>query len=191
MPRQSWTGLLVSQQADGTALNTSTTETSILSGQAKYTVPANFLSDVGQTLRIRAMGRISNIVTSPGTLTLRVKMGPTSTIIAATSGALALNIVAKTNVTWILDWDLTVRSVGSSTAATFMHSGSWQSESVIGSPAAGAGGASAHIIPASAPAVGTGFDSTVANVLDLTAQWSTSNAANSIQVHSFKLESLN
>ena len=73
MPRQSWTGLLVSQQADGTALNTSTTETSILSGQAKYTVPANFLSDVGQTLRIRAMGRVSNIVTSPGTLTLRVK----------------------------------------------------------------------------------------------------------------------
>lgn len=186
--RQTWTGLLISQQADGAALNTSTTETSILPGQAKFTLPANYLQDVGQTLRLRAMGRISNIVTTPGTLTLRVKFG---SIIVATSGALALNVAAKTNVTWILDWDLTVRSVGSSTAATLMHSGQWQSESVIGSPAAGAGGAGSHIIPASAPAVGTGFDSTVANQIDLTAQWSISNAANSIQCHSYKLESLN
>jgi hypothetical protein len=191
MPRQSWTGLLVSQQADGAAINTSTTETSILAGQAKFTLPANFLEAIGQTLRIRAMGRISNIVTTPGTLTMRVKMGPTSSIAVAASPAFALNVAAKTNVTWILDWDLTCRSVGSSTAATFMHSGQWQSESVIGSPAAGAGGPSAHIIPASAPAVGTGFDSTVANVIDLTAQWSVSNAANSIQCHSYKLESLN
>lgn len=185
---QTWQGVLISQQVDGTALNTSTTETSILPGQAKLTLPANFLTYAGQALRVRAMGRISNIVTTPGTLTLRVKFGA---IAVASSGALALNIVAKTNVTWILDWDLTVRSVGSSTTATFMHSGQWQSESVIGSPAAGAGGAASHIIPASAPAVGTGFDSTVTNVIDLTGQWSVSNAANSIQTHSFKLESNN
>lgn len=188
MPRQSWTGLLVSQQGDGTALNTSTTETGILLGQAKFTLPANFLQDTGQTLRMRAMGRISNIVTTPGTLTFRVKFG---SIAVATSGALALNVAAKTNVTWILDWDLTLRSPGSGTVATFMHSGQWQSESVIGSPAAGAGGAASHLFPASAPAVGTGFDSTIANVIDLTAQWSISNAANSIQAHSYKLESLN
>jgi hypothetical protein len=181
-------GVLISQQGDGAALNTSTTETSILLGQAKYTLPANFLTYAGQVLRIRAMGRVSNIVTTPGTLTLRMKFG---SIIVATTGALALNVAAKTNVTWILDWDLTVRTVGSGTTAAFMHSGAWQSESVIGSPAAGAGGAAAHIFPASAPAVGTGFDSTVANVIDLTAQWSVSNAANSIQTHSYKLESIN
>jgi hypothetical protein len=191
MPFQSWQSLLISQQVDGTALNTSTTETTILAPQAKLTLPANFLTYAGQTLRIRAMGRVSNIVTTPGTLTFRVKMGPTATIAVASSGALALNVAAKTNVTWILDWDLVVRTVGGSTTATVMHSGAWQSESVIGSPAAGAGGAAAHIFPASAPAVGTGFDSTVTNLIDLTAQWSVSNAANSIQTHSFKLESLN
>lgn len=188
---QLWQGVLVSAPADGTALNTSTTETSILPTSAKFTLPGNFLFYPGQALRIRAMGRISNIVTTPGTLTLRIKMGPTSSIAVATSPAFALNTTAKTNVTWILDWDLTLRSVGGGTSATFMHSGQWQSESVIGSPAAGSGGPSAHIIPASAPAVGTGFDSTVANVLDLTAQWSISNAANSIQLHTYKLESLN
>lgn len=188
MPFQSWQGLLISAQVDGTALNTSTTETSILPGQAKFTLPANFLTYAGQTLRVRAMGRISNIVTTPGTLTFRMKFG---SIAVAASQALTLNTTAKTNVTWILDWDMTCRSVGSGTTATFMHSGQWQSESVIGSPAAGAGGASSHIIPLTAPAVGTGFDSTVTNVIDLTAQWSVSNAANSIQLHSYKLESLN
>ena len=184
----SYQGVLISQQGDGSALNTSTTETSILLGQAKYTLPANFLTYAGQTLRMRTMGRISNIVTTPGTLTFRVKFG---SIAVASTGALALNIVAKTNVTWILDWDLTLRSVGSGTVATFMHTGQWQSESVIGSPAAGSGGAASHIFPATAPAVGTGFDSTVSNVIDVTAQWSISNAANSIQTHSYKLESLN
>lgn len=185
---QSWQGVLVSQGSDGAALATSTTETSILHGSGKYSLPANFLFYPGQALRIRAMGRVSNIVTTPGTLTFRVKFG---TIAVASSPAFALNTTAKTNVTWVLDWDLTLRSVGNATAATFMHSGQWQSESVIGSPAASAGGSGGLLIPASAPAVGTGFDSTVANVVDLTAQWSISNAGNSIQCHSYKLESLN
>jgi hypothetical protein len=190
MPRQTWQSLLISAQSDGTAVANTTTETTVLPTQAKYTLPANFLADIGQTLRIRAMGRVSNIVTTPGTLTFRVKFNATP-IAVASSGAFALNTTAKTNVTWILDWDLTLRTNGGGTSAAFMHSGQWQSESVIGSPAAGAGGPSAHIIPASAPAVGTGFDSTVANLIDLTAQWSIANAGNSIQCHSFKLESLN
>jgi hypothetical protein len=184
---QDWQQVLVSQQADGTALTASVTETSILHASGKYILGGGVARYVGQAWRLRAMGRISNVVTSPGTLTFRVKFG---SVAVASSGALALNIVAKTNVTWILDWDLLLRTVGSGTAATFMHSGAWQSESVIGSPAAGAGGASSHIIPASAPAVGTGFDSTIDNIIDLTAQWGTNNA-NSIQCHTYKLESLN
>jgi hypothetical protein len=188
MPMQSWQSVLISAQTDGTALNTSTTETSILPTQARVTLPANFFQYAGQALRVRSMGRVSNIVTTPGTLTFRMKFG---SIAVATTGALALNVAAKTNVTWILDWDLTCRSVGGGTSATIMFSGQWQSEAVVGSPAAGSGGAASHIFPASAPAVGTGFDSTVANQIDLTAQWSVSNAGNSIQLHSFKLESLN
>jgi hypothetical protein len=190
MPMQSWQSILISAQSDGTALNTSTTETSILPTQARIVLPANFFTYPGQTLRMRAMGRVSNIVTTPGTLTFKTKFN-TTPIAVASSGALALNVAAKTSVTWILDWDLTCRTVGGGTSATIMFSGQWQSESVIGSPAAGAGGASSHIFPASTPAVGTGFDSTVANLIDLTAQWSVSNAGNSIQLHSYKLESLN
>lgn len=187
----SWQGVLTSMGQSGTAVANSTTETTLLHSSSKIVVPSNFLFYPGQALRIRAMGQVSNIVTTPGTLTLRAKLGPTANIAVASSGALALNVAAKTNVTWILDWDLVLRSNGGGTAATIMFSGQWQSESVIGSPAAGAGGASSHIFPASAPAVGTGFDSTVDNVIDLTAQWSIANAGNTIQAVTFKLESLN
>lgn len=177
----------MSSQVDGVAVANTTTETSLLPAQAKYTLPAGFLTDAGQTLRWRVMGRVSNVVTTPGTLTFRIKFGAAAVV---ASQALALNVAAKTNVTWILELDAALRGAPG-TAASFMFSGSWQSESVIASPAAGAGGTSAHIIPASAPAVGATFDSTAAQVIDLTAQWSVANAANSIQAHTYKLESIN
>jgi hypothetical protein len=41
-----------------------------------------------------------------------------------------------------------------------------------------------HMLPNAAPAVGTGFDSTVDMVLDLFGTWSLNNA-NSIQVHQY------
>ncbi len=188
MSHQGWQETLVSAFSDGTAV-TGTAEASLLPGQAKYTIPANWLDYAGKKLRIRAAGRISNIVTTPGTLTLRFKLGPTSNIVVAASSAMQLNAVAKTNVTWVLDWALDLRSVGSGTAAAFMHTGIWQSESVVGSPVPGTGGSGQLMIPASAPAVGTGFDSTVANVSDLTAQFSLT--GNSIQVHQYALEAMN
>lgn len=179
--------LLGSQQADGTALTASVAATSILHPTGRLLIPAGYLYRVGQVLRIYAAGRVSNIVTTPGTLALDLRMGPAlpPTIVVANGGAMALNTVAKTNVPWALFWELTLRSVGSGTSATWHHQGEWSSESVIGSPVPTAGGAGTHMLPNAAPAVGTGFDSTVANYLDLFATWSLSNA-NSIQTHQFK-----
>jgi len=188
MPLQTWQETLIQAQTDGAALTNSTTETSILPGQAKFTLPANFLDYVGKTLRIRASGRISTLVTSPGTMTFKVKFG---SIAVATGPAFALNAVAKTNVTWWLEWALTARTIGAATTATFMHTGQWTSEAIIGSPVPGTGGSGTLLIPASAPAVGTGFDSTSANVVDLTATWSVANAANSILLHQYACESIN
>jgi hypothetical protein len=188
---QSWQSVLITQQVDGPTVANSTVEATLVAAQARYNLPANAFTYAGQALRFRAMGRVSNIVTTPGTLTFRIRFGGVAAgAIVANSGALALNTAAKTNVTWILDWDLNLRGAPG-TAASMMFSGQWQSESVIGSPAAGAGGASSHIFPASAPAVGATFDSTVSQVIDLSAQWSVANAGNSIQMHTYKLESLN
>jgi len=173
---------LITQTADGTALTASTTPTSIIRADSVYTVPANTLR-VGSVFRIRAHGRVSNVVTTPGTLTLDVRFGA---VIVANGGAMALNTTAKTNVPWELDWMLTCRSIGASTSATMMHQGKWISESVIGSAAPAAGGAGTHMLPNATPAVGTGFSSVAAFTVDLFATWSLNNA-NSIQSHGFIL----
>lgn len=183
MPGSNWQSLMVVAQTDGASLNTSTTETSILPAQAKITLPANYIDGVGKTFRVRAAGRASNIVTTPGTLTFRLKFGA---VAVAASSAIALNTTAKTNVTFELNWEFTARSVGA--AAALMHIGAFRSETVSG---AAAGFTNTIMIPTSAPAVGTSFDSTVAQVVDLTAQFSISNAGNAIQVHQYVFESNN
>ena len=45
----------------------------------------------------------------------------------------------------------------------------------------------ALMAPNTAPAVGTGFDSTVANILDFWAGFSISNSGNNITVHQYKV----
>lgn len=185
MSHQGWQETLVSAFSDGTAV-TGTAEASLLPGQAKYSIPANFLDFAGKKIRVRAAGRISNIVTTPGTLTLRFKLGPSSAIIAWNSGAIALNTTAKTNVSWMLDLAMDLRTIGSGTGGTLIGLGSFQAESVVGSAA---GLANTAMVPASAPAVGAGFDTTVANVADLTAQFSLT--GNSMTLHQYALESMN
>jgi hypothetical protein len=177
---------LVTQTADGTALTASTTPTSILHAAAVYTLPPNFF-EIGRKIRVKAAGRISTVVTTPGTLTLDLMFGAT---IVATSGAMALNVVAKTNVPWDLEWDLTCRSVGASTSATLMHQGKWISEAVVGSALPSAGGAGVHLLPNTTPAVGTGFSSVATQAVNLFATWSINNA-DSILVHQYELVAVN
>jgi hypothetical protein len=188
MSLNSWVETLVTAQIDGTALANTTTATSIIPPAARFTIPAGYFS-IGKKLRVRSGGRISTVVTTPGTLTLDLRFGAST--VQFNGGAMALNIVAKTNVSWFFDCTLTCRSIGNSTLATIIGMGVWESEAVIGSPLPSVGGSGNFILPASAAAVGTGFDSTVSNVLDLFATWSVANAANSIQVHTFSVEAMN
>jgi hypothetical protein len=178
---------LIEAQSDGTAV-TATAEGSLPPAVAKILLPSGYINRVGKRFQIRASGRVSNIVTTPGTLTLKFKLGPTANIAVATSSAIQLNALAKTNVPWILEAFITVRSIGSGAAATLFANGTWSSESVVGSPVPGSGGAGSAMWQASAPAVGTGFDSSIANQIDLTAQFSLT--GNSIQLHTFALEDL-
>jgi len=171
----------LSATASGTALTNSNTATSVLHSSGKAVLPANYLT-VGKVLRINASGIISNIVTSPGTLTLDVRFGST---VVFNGGAVTLNAAAKTNVSFDLRIYLTCRAVGSGTSANLMGIGTLTSESVVG---AAAGTTLTASLPASAPAVGNGFDSTAAQTVDLFATFSVANAGNSIQVHEFTIE---
>jgi len=182
--------LLVSAHTAGSALASSTTATSLLPGQAKFSLPANFIDVPGKTFRVRATGRVSTLVTTPGTLTLSMRLNSTP-IIVSTSQAMALNIVSKSSVSWVLDLDLIVRSVGSSTSATIMGMGTWTSEAVIGAAVPSAGGSGVHQWQASSPAAGTGFDSTATNLVDLYGTWSVNSASNSITCETYCLYSMN
>lgn len=170
----------IAAKVDGAALTNTTTATSLLPLGALWTFPNEWFSQTGNTLLVRASGRISTLATSPGTLTLDLRLGA---VIVATSQAFTLSTSAKTNVSWYLEWLLTLRATGGGTAANFMHQGLFTSEAFGATTVAGE--AKTACIPASAPAVGTGFDETATQKLDMFGKWSVADASNSIQVHQF------
>lgn len=180
MSRLSFFETLIAQQVDGTALSNTTTATSILAPAAKFTVPANFF-DIGKVLRVKAAGRISTAASTPGTLTLDVRLGSVVVFNGGASGTLA---TSASNLTWDLEATLTCRSIGASTSATLLGVGRLVSAALSATTPI-------MLLPVSSPAAGTGFDSTAAAVLDLYATWSAASASNSIRCDSFSLESLN
>lgn len=189
MSNQGFVEAPITAQSDGTALTNTITATSILPVASKLLIPANSWF-IGRAMRVRAAGRISTVVTTPGTLTLdlRVTDSAAVTVIAATSGAITLNTVAQTNAAWDLEWLLTCRAIGNAALTTLMHQGKFTS---VAANTLNAAPVAVAMLPATAPAVGTGFNATLNNSLDLFATWSVANAANSIQVHQFAVEMLN
>ena len=183
---------LITSQVDGAALTASATPASILIGASKVVLPPGYIDRIGKSFRITAAGRISNIITTPGDLTLDIRFvdSAATTVIVANGGAMQLNTVAKTNVPWLLQWYFTARSVGSGTVATLHHQALWYSQSVVGAGVPTASGVGVHMLPDATPAVGTGFNSALANTVDLFATWELSNA-NSITCHQFMIESMN
>lgn len=188
MSLQSWQETLVALNAAGTALNTFTTAVTILPGQALITLPANYFQ-VGRALRITAAGSLSNIVTTPGTVHFQVKLG---SVVAFTTGNLQLSTDAHTTLPFWLQVLLTCRAVGASTSANLMGQGVIFSQCLARTAVADDTYSMATLLaPATAPAVGTGFDSTAANELNLFCGFSISDVGNQVQLQQYVVESLN
>lgn len=185
MSYNSWNQTLITSQVDGSALSNTTTATSILPGAAKFTLPANVLQ-IGTKLILRAHGRISTVVTTPGNMTFDIRAGASTVI--WNGAATALNVSAQTNATWDLEVNMIVRAIGASTTANLIGVGKWTSRAALNAPAVGTTtGVGVVLLPDTAPAVGSGFDSTAANVIDLFSTWSVANASNSITCHMAEL----
>lgn len=166
---------------DGTALTGSTSQTSILpSAKKTAALPIGYFDRVGKIIAFEFSGRISTVVTTPGTLALALRLGSVDVF---ASGLMTLNTVAKTDVHWKLSGELVCRAYGASTATLLFPKGcKFESHAVIGAAAPTAGGAGVHMLPYNAaPAVGSGIDNGASHLIDLLATWSISNA-NSIQV---------
>lgn len=121
---------------------------------------------VGKQWFVRMAGRISCAVTTPGTARIDFRTGPSGTIVAFDTGALNLNVVAKTTVPWLFEAMLTCRAIGNGTQSNLFGIGRFQSEAVVGAPAPSAGGNGSLLCPVGTPAVGTGFDNTAQNAVD-------------------------
>ena len=188
MSFQSWVETLGVASTDGPALTNTITATSLLPPPAKVVLPAQFFDRAGKTLRIKAFGRISTVVTTPGTFAFDVRFG---SIAVFACGAMNLNATAQTNASFTFEALLVCRAIGNGTTATVFGGGSFESRAVVGSPAATVGSAGRIVLNETAPTVGAGFDSTTAQTVDLFGTWSIANAANSIQIHHYLIESVN
>ena len=85
---------------------------------------------------------------------------------------------------------MTVRAIGSGTTGNLMHQGIIASRAFIDAGATADITTSGHpflLAPETTPAVGTGFDTNIANVADFFIACSTSNASNLIQVEQYAL----
>lgn len=183
-----FTQVLTSQKAAGVAQNTYTVAKSVINAGELVTLPANYLT-IGSKFRIRALLALSNIVTTPGTMAIQVMMG---SIVAFSSGNIQLNATAHTNLPLDVEIEMRCDSIGSGTAARFMSRG----KATGIQPTLTAGQVDAvntsgsFILPVTAPAVGTGFDSSIANILDFWVGFSISNAGNGVIVQDYMVEQL-
>jgi hypothetical protein len=181
---QSYQGILVSTIGDGAAI-TAAARTTLLPAHAIITLPNHFFY-VGKAIKITAHGRISCVITTPGTARFDVAVGA---IVALDSLALNLNIVAKTNVPWLVEMILFCRAIGNGVNSSLFGYGTFQSEAVIASPLPTVGGNGSLLFPVAAPAVGALFDNSLANTLNLF--FTQTVATGSITLHNYKVEELN
>jgi hypothetical protein len=154
----------------------------------RIVLPNNFFY-IGRAIKVLMNGRISCAVTTPGTARYDICMGSAGTTIVYDTGALNLNIVAKTTVPWFFECLLVCRAVGTGTTTTFFPRGQWTSEAYIASAAAGVGGNGSVLAPVGAPAVGAGMDNTAASALD--AFFTQTVATGSHTVHNYQVDVLN
>jgi hypothetical protein len=179
-------GTLYNTYTTAKSMFTSATSTAAAAGFLK--LPANFFQ-LGTMLRISLVAGISNRVTGPDTFTAQVMVGA---VIAFTTGAINLTTTAHTTIPAWAEVLLTCRAIGNGTLANLMGQSVWQGQMIcMASAADNAAGTGWAMAPNTAPAVGTGFDSTVDNTLDLFVAQSFSGAGNGFQIQQYVVQSLN
>ncbi len=180
--------MLTSQRAAGTLFNTYTTAKSVINPSALVTLPPNYLT-IGKQLRVKVQGGISNVVTSQRTFTFQVMMGA---IVVHTSGAITTTTTAHTLIPFEYEATMRLDSEGSGTAAKFLSQGKLTGMMFVvsGAVADPTSGAGVIMCPNTAPAVGTGFDSTISNIMDFWVGLSASESTTGIQVYNYTVEDL-
>jgi hypothetical protein len=188
MSLQTWQETIVSAVTDGPTL-VAAARASCIPTANRITLPNNFFYP-GRILKVMLGGRISCVVTTPGTARFDVCLGAAGTTIVFDSLALNLNIVAKVTVPFYVEIKLICRVAGATTLTTFFPMNSYfTSEAVVGSPLPTVGGNGSLQIPVGTPAVGAGMDNNAASILDVF--FTQTVATGSMTVHTYQVDVLN
>ena len=188
MPIPGYVETLSTAQVDGPALATFTTAVSCLPTPARHTIaPDDWY--LGKQLRISAQGRIGNVVTAAPSFTFEFRLGPTSNIVAFTTGLILCSTTAHTTVPFWLEMVLTCRAIGSGTSGNLMGQARAESRAFVDVSGADVTtvGHPELLVPETNPAVGTGFDTNVANIADLFCACSASSGSNTFQLTQYSL----
>lgn len=166
------TKIMFAATAAATVANTTTETTLAGTGVGTLTMAANFLT-VAKTFKVRAWGVYGSKASPVGALTFRLKYGTTTLV------TLAPTITASlTNRTWEAEFNVTCRTTGA-TGTVFAHGEIQVFTSTT---------ASGFIV--NEPTATVTIDTTASSKLDITAQWATANASNTITCNLFTAEVL-
>lgn len=174
--------ILISMGGDATQISNSTAETIAV---PDYVFPAGFFQQ-GTTVRGVVRGVCSNVVTTPGTLIYRVRLGAATLSATAViaSRALGLDTTAQTNAPFEMRFEITCRTVG--TSGTALFTGTVLQFNQLASSAA-------NLLPALMP-VGTNaaqtVNTTIANFLSVSAQFSVATSPTNLTAQEYILETL-
>lgn len=165
---------LFSQTANSPTLTASTAEATLIDGgEGSLSVPANGFA-VGDSFQVDMGGMLS--AKNNDTIRIRLKSG---TVVLADSGPLSMPGIV--NQVWYLTAHFTVRSIGAAGVASIVTV------------------AQLHVLKASSGTQegfawntinSTTFDTTISNTLDITAQFSSNSALNSIYSDIFILNKI-
>lgn len=194
MSSQSWGQLIASIPQAGVLMNTFTTAQSILTTGSQLaassgfiTLPPGFFMERGQLI-IRAL--VATSWASGNTMIWTVKVGA---VAAFVSGTLKVTTTGGTLEPQMLEIFLACQSTGNGTNAKLQGWGSSTGRMIVppgGTPGANYAAPSGFSpLQEASPALGTGFDSTVANTLDLHITMGTSSASNGVQLMDYKVYS--
>jgi hypothetical protein len=165
---------LFSQTGNSSAITATTIEKTLIDGGVgTLSVPANGFS-LGDAFRVDFGGLMS--AKNADTITVRVKTG---SVILADSGPLVMPGI--TNQVWLLSINFVIRQVGAATVAEIVTLGNLHVLKASSGTQEGFGFNTVN---------NTTFDTTIPNTLDVTAQWSSNSALNSIYSDIFVLNKI-
>jgi len=171
---------------DGAQVLNTVTETILC---PEYTFGAKAL-EVGDAFKYTLLGNISTVITTPGTITMRLRWGGVGGTILAASGAFAPDpTAAGTNISYAIEYWIVCRASGA-TGSLFAMGRMELQDYDDASATTLKGSLDMALIPPTGPAATT-VNTAVANALSPTVAFSVATATTQLTNHIAILESLN